>query len=183
MGDRGLLRGRQGRGRSRSVRGPLLDRLASPRHACHAGPRLFGRAPQGRRRGTTSRSTWRPSSSRSPYPRCDGCSGGSSGLIGRTPRPSLPGRAGGAATSNAHDDAIGKRELVVKPGCSTNRSASATRPTPSSRHGPPCGTVPCPSGRTRVEDYVECAGKGVRLDAVGGVQIDQEPPPQVRIVD
>ena len=76
--------------------------------------------PQGRRRGTSPRSTWRPSSSRSPYPRCDGCSGGSSGLIGRTPRPSSPGRAGAAATSNAHDAAIGSAVPSLKPGCSTS---------------------------------------------------------------
>ena len=66
LGDRGLLRGGQGRGRPRPVRGPLLDRLAPPRHARHAGARLPRRAAQGRRRGTSPRSTWRPSCSRSP---------------------------------------------------------------------------------------------------------------------
>ena len=79
LDDRGLLRGGQGRGRPRPVRGPLLDRLAPPRHPRHAGARLPRRAAQGRRRGTSPRPTWRPSSSRSPSRSCAACSGISSG--------------------------------------------------------------------------------------------------------
>ena len=51
LGDRGLLRGGQGRGRPRPVRGPLLDRLAPPRHAGHAGARLPRRRCARRRSG------------------------------------------------------------------------------------------------------------------------------------
>ena len=101
------LRGGQGRGWPRSARGPLLDRLAPPRHAGHAGPRLPRRTPQGRRRGTSPRSTWRPSCSRSPSPSCADCSGGRSGR----PCPKLPpcslGHAGDAATSNVPAAATG----------------------------------------------------------------------------
>jgi SRSO17 transposase len=42
---RGLLRGGQGRGRPRPIRGPLLERLAPTRHAGHAGARLPRRDP------------------------------------------------------------------------------------------------------------------------------------------
>ena len=58
LDDRGLLRGRQGRGRAGRVRGPLLDRLAPARHARHAGPRLPRRGPRGGGRGDRRRSTW-----------------------------------------------------------------------------------------------------------------------------
>ena len=51
LDDRGLLRGRQGRGRAGRVRGPLLDRLAPARHARHARPRLPRRGPRGGGRG------------------------------------------------------------------------------------------------------------------------------------
>jgi len=46
---RGMLPGRQRRSRARSLRGAQLARLASPRHARHAGPRLpHGDARRGR---------------------------------------------------------------------------------------------------------------------------------------
>src|SRR3954451_8449295 len=48
LDDRGLPRGRQGRGRARPVRGPLLDRLAPARHG---RPRLPRRDPRGGGRG------------------------------------------------------------------------------------------------------------------------------------
>jgi len=51
LGDRGLLRGRQGRGRAGSVRGPFLGRLAPPRHARHARARLSRRRASGGDRG------------------------------------------------------------------------------------------------------------------------------------
>ena len=58
LDDRGLLRGRQGRGGAGRVRGPLLDRLAPARHPRHAGPRLPRRGPRGGGRGERRRSTW-----------------------------------------------------------------------------------------------------------------------------
>jgi len=58
LDDRGLLRGREGRGRAGRVRGPLLDRLAPARHARHARPRLPRRGPRGGGRGDRRRSTW-----------------------------------------------------------------------------------------------------------------------------
>ena len=121
LGDRGLLRGRQGRGRPRPVRGPLLDRLAPPRHARHAGPRLPRRAAQGRRRGASPRSTWRPTCSRSPSRSCAACSGSSSGCLGTTARRRSPGHAGDDATSSALANATGADEPPVKHGCSTSR--------------------------------------------------------------
>jgi len=57
LDDRGLLRGRQGRGRAGRVRGPVLDRLAPPRHPGHAGPRLPRRGPEGGGGGEGCRST------------------------------------------------------------------------------------------------------------------------------
>ena len=57
LDDRGLLRGRQGRGRAGRVRGPLLDRLAPARHPRHAGARLPRRGPEGGGRGRSRRST------------------------------------------------------------------------------------------------------------------------------
>ena len=119
--DRGLLRGRQGRGRPRPVRGPLVDRLAPPRHARHAGPRLPRRAPQGRRRGASPRPIWRPSCYRSPSRRSAACSGSSSGGPCTTARRHSPGQAGDDATSNAHDNAIGVDEPAMKPNCSTSQ--------------------------------------------------------------
>ena len=119
LGDRGLLRGRQGRGRPGPVRGPLVDRLAPPRHARHAGPRLPRRAPQGRRRGASPRSIWQPTCSRSPSRSCAGCSGISSGGPCTTARRRSPGHAGDAATSNALANAIGADEPAMKPRCST----------------------------------------------------------------
>ena len=128
LDDRGLLRGGQGRGRPRPVRGPLLDRLAPPRHARHAGPRLPRRAAQGRRRGRSPRSTWPPSSCRSPSRSCAACSGTSSGPTGPTSRPRSLGHAGAAAISNAPDDATGSAVLALKPGCSTRAPGRAPSP-------------------------------------------------------
>ena len=51
LGDRGVLRGRQRRGRAGSVRGPFLGRLAPPRHARHARARLSRRSAPCRSRG------------------------------------------------------------------------------------------------------------------------------------
>src|SRR5689334_22943198 len=58
LDDRGLLRGRQGRGRAGRVRGPLPDRLAPARHPGDAGARLPRRGPRGGSRGESRRSTW-----------------------------------------------------------------------------------------------------------------------------
>ena len=76
---RGLLRGRQGRDRPRPVRGPLLDRLAPPRHLRHAGARLPCRPAPGGHRGERRASTSPPSCCRSPCRRCAGCCGASCG--------------------------------------------------------------------------------------------------------
>src|SRR5947199_5422286 len=57
LDDRGLLRGGEGRGRARPVRGPVLDRLAPARDPRHAGPRLPRRGPRGGSRGESHRST------------------------------------------------------------------------------------------------------------------------------
>jgi hypothetical protein len=108
LDDRGLLRGGQGRGRPRPVRGPLpamaswpsplrgwigrllrpMDRLVPPHHARHAGPRRPRRPAQDRRRATSPISTWRPSCCPSPSPSCAACSGASSGRTGPISRPS-----------------------------------------------------------------------------------------------
>src|SRR3954466_6231835 len=61
LDDRGLLRGREGRGGAGRVRGPLLDGLAPPPDPGHAGPRLPRRDPRGDRRGDRRRSTSPPS--------------------------------------------------------------------------------------------------------------------------
>ena len=126
LDDRGLLRGRQGRGRPGPVRGPLLDRLAPPRHPGHAGARLPRRTPQGRRRGTSPRSTWRPTCSRSPCRRSAACSGISSRGPCPTSRPRSPGHAGDAATSSAPDAVTGNGEPPLKPGCSTRGSIQSS---------------------------------------------------------
>src|SRR4051812_11184333 len=57
LDDRGPLRGGEGRGRARPVRGPVLDRLAPARDPRHAGPRLPRRGPRGGSRGESHRST------------------------------------------------------------------------------------------------------------------------------
>jgi len=57
LDDRGLLRGGEGRGRARPVRGPVLDRLAPARDPRHAGARLPRRGPRGGSRGESHRST------------------------------------------------------------------------------------------------------------------------------
>ena len=101
------LRGGQGRGRPRSVRGSLLDRLAPPRHAGHARPHLPRRAAQGRPRGTSQGPTWRPSCCRSPSRKCAACSGASSGRPCPKLPPCSPGLGGDAATSNAPAAATG----------------------------------------------------------------------------
>ncbi len=119
LDDRGLLRGGQRRGRPRPVRGPVLDRLAPPRNARHARPRLSRRPPQDRRRGTSPIQTWPPSCSPSPSRSCAVCSGISSFRRDPPSRPSSPGRAGDDGTSNAPVAPIGADEPPMKHGCST----------------------------------------------------------------
>src|SRR3954462_3948953 len=115
-----MLRGRQGRGWARRVRGPLLDGMASSRHAGHAGPCLFGRCASARHQGertSTSRQTCCPSR----FPRCAGSSGTWSGPSRPTPSALLPGRTGGDDTSSAPDDHTGRAEPeLINPGCSTS---------------------------------------------------------------
>ena len=73
LDDRGLLRGGQGRGRPRPVRGPLLDRLASPRRAIRsARKRIISASPCWIRSGARGFSMQRAKRS-----------GSSSGVTGR----------------------------------------------------------------------------------------------------
>ncbi len=98
---------------------PAMGRLAPPRHPGHAGARLPRRTPQGRRRGTSPRSTWQQTCSRLPCRRSAACSGISSRGPCPTWRLRSPGHAGAAATSNVPAAVTGNGEPPLKPGCST----------------------------------------------------------------
>ena len=145
LGDRGLLRGGQGRGRVGSVRGTFVAGMASARHVGHAGAGLPCRGRQGGGRGERSGSTRPKRCCPSPCRKSDGCLGSSSGHPDPSRPRRSPGRAGADATRNVPNAATGNDEPTVWPGCSIKPDGRSDPPFGRGLGGGSSGAISAPS--------------------------------------